>query len=190
MPRQIANSGTPRSIAGGSAAGWSHRGPGRKASASSPPCHRAKGGRWSERRWRASRRRGRESRPHRSRLQSGNEKHHQPGALDRRRGILVGGNMPDIAVEFAEIAGDGNDRFRHRQTPVIIRKTHAARTFKSHGRSAVLLVSGGNGLGNGQTSLALPTDRHARFRKCSFDYAGRLAGRFSVANGRRIVYAD
>ncbi len=54
-------------------------------------------------------------------LQSGNEKHHQPGALDRRADILVGGNMPDIAVEFAEIAGDGNDRFRHRQTPVIIR---------------------------------------------------------------------
>jgi hypothetical protein len=33
---------------------------------------------------------------------------------------LMGDHMPDIAVEFAKIAGDGNDRFRHHQAPLIV----------------------------------------------------------------------
>ncbi|MNV80367.1 hypothetical protein D3C71_1739660 [compost metagenome] len=52
-------------------------------------------------------------------LERRNEERHDAGAFDGGTDILVGNDMPDIAVEFAEIAGDGNDRFRHHQAPYL-----------------------------------------------------------------------
>jgi hypothetical protein len=51
-------------------------------------------------------------------LECRDEEGHDAGAFDGGADILMGNDMPDIAVEFAEIARDGNDRFRHHQAPL------------------------------------------------------------------------